>query len=298
MEIDAEDDFGQPRAAQTAVVASESSGAGAGYMDRSSIEICMATLAIVPSLQSISGQSTRDKDLAEIVLESADSRLLGMASAYFTIVKAGTLSVSNPNLATFLNLLLELWEQYAYARDEEFHRLTLLFLHSTMNQWMDPATPDDICTSVRDLWKLVVEKSLLPKRRMTSWRGRDDVVCFLDASLTLDPEEGFWAPIAHDVVIQGPGSATPQDDAEPTIITLLPASVLPTLGSDVDIRVRFRASAAAARMFARASKLGQNPGTLYTDVLSYLTSNEHAYVLSIVLVGYPIPTHTLVGSRG
>lgn len=278
MDVDAEDDFEQPRTAQATSVSTRAPGTSAVYMDLSSINICMTAWAVVPMLQSISGQPTRDKDLADMVLCSDDSRLMDMASAYFSVVRTGALSVSNANMAVFLKLLRELWAQYAYAREERFHRLTLLFLHSTMTQWMDPATPDDICESTRDLWKLVVEKSLLPKRKMTSWRGRDDVVRFLDANLALDPEEGFWAPIANYLVNVGPSSITPQDDAEPRAINLLPASVLPTLGSDVDIRVRFRASAASARMFARASKLEQNPSTLYTDVLSYLTSDEHAYV--------------------
>ena len=291
MDVDAEDDFGQLRTAETTAVSAGLLGASTAYMDQGSIKICMTTLAAVPIMQSISGQPMRDKDLADLVLDSDDARLLGMASAYFSIVKSGTLLVSNSNMVAFSKLLREFWGQYAYARDDQFHRLTLLFLHSTMKQWTDSATPDDICQSVRDLWRLVVEKSLLPKRKMTSWRGRDDVVRFLDANLTLDPEEAFWAPIVDR-------SSTPQGDTEARTIALLPASMLPTLGNDVDIRVRFRASAASARMFARASKLGQNLGALYTDVLSHLTSDEHAYVKLLDCTIHSVLMHPLADLRG
>lgn len=278
MDVDAEDDFGQLRTAQTTVASAEPSDTSTAYMGLRSIQICMTSFAVVPILQSSSGQPTRDKDLAELVLNSDDSRLIDMASAYFSIVKTGTLSISNSNMTAFLTLLRELWAQYAYARDERFHRFTLLFLHSTMTQWNDPATPNEICESTRDLWKHVVTKSLL-RGRMTSWRERDAVVRFLDANLALDPEERFWAPVA-DILVESSSapSQSGTDDPEPVKIAILPASVLPTLGGDADIRVRFRASAASARMFARASKLGQNLNTLYTDVLGYLTSDEHAYV--------------------
>ena len=87
-------------------------------------------------------------------------------------------------------------------------------------------------------------------------------------------------------------------DTEARTIALLPASMLPTLGNDVDIRVRFRASAASARMFARASKLGQNLGALYTDVLSHLTSDEHAYVKLLDCTIHSVLMHPLADLRG
>ncbi|TFY62114.1 hypothetical protein EVJ58_g4067 [Rhodofomes roseus] len=253
MDVDVEDDFGQPRTAQDVGALRTSRG------------------------MSTSGQPTRDKDLANLVLESDDSRFLDMASVYFNIIKSGMMSISTSSMEQFLERFGELWPQYDYGRNDRLQHLSLHFLHSTMTHWLDHATPVSICDAIRELWTRLAAKLLCGK--MTSWKTRDAFISLLDASLLHDPREQFWSD-ASDAEDNDPGymSDAGQDASENVGATsLLPASILPRLGADVDIRVRFRASAAVARMFARACKLRRDPTRLYTAMRPYLTRDHTEY---------------------
>ncbi|KZT65045.1 hypothetical protein DAEQUDRAFT_677538 [Daedalea quercina L-15889] len=276
MDVDVEDDFGQLRTAQDVGSSSASSRGGTAFIDMHGVETCMAALAVIPILQSTSVEPTRDRDLANLVIGSDESRFLEMAYSYFTIVRAGSLTISGSTMKQFLAMFDDLWPQYDYARNDRLHRLSLHFLHSTMAYWMDPATPGDICDSVRHLWSRLAAKLLAGK--MTSWRTRDAVILFLDASLAYDPQEQFWTCRLENTEDPASKPGSGQDGNEKGGLPFpLPAYILPKFGADDDIRTRFRAAAATARMFSRAYKLGQSLQQLYNEVRPYLTIDYTAF---------------------
>src|ERR1700733_7253389 len=103
------------------------------------IDNCMTFLAIVPILQSSSGEPTRDKDLAELVLNCADDKFLLVGPIFFGKVRQRILNISLSILDGFLGKFEQMLKPYAYSRSEKLQLLTIQFLDSTLHHWKQDA---------------------------------------------------------------------------------------------------------------------------------------------------------------
>ncbi|CCL98610.1 uncharacterized protein FIBRA_00612 [Fibroporia radiculosa] len=283
MEVDEKDDFGPVRTSQTLVSSIPTQQGVRGVsLSRLTVDICMTALTVIPILQSTSGEPTRDKDLADMVLSCPDDRFFFMAPAFFDNVREGTLALSASNMHKFLDRFGDLLQRYDFSKSERLQLMVVHFLNSTRNVWLQAAVASGpIGTQIRELWEWFCE--MLDKKQVPSWRIRDLLVRFIDDYLAHDPEQNMFMKYDahHDAV-----AILDDDDSEhwkerhdddSDIKGLLPSALLPKLGADVDIRVRFRAAVANARLLRFARKLSQNPSTLYATIKKHLTVTLENY---------------------
>jgi len=247
-EADDKDGFGPIRTTQRSPETRPQTEVGTAH--RCIIEACVSFLAVVPILQSTSGEPTRDKELAELVLNSNDKFHL-VASIFFNKVAHRLLNLSSNNLQQFLDKIEQLLTQYNYSRSEKMQALATQVLDSTLHLWLqDSVKSSDVGEDIRVLCRWISD--ILREDKIRSWRLRDLVVRFLDRYLAMDPKQAAW-PISEDG------------------LEVLPANLLPILGADRDIRVRFRVAVVNARLFSIARDIGCEPLVLYNTIKQRLT---------------------------
>ena len=232
--VDDSDGFGPVRDAHAVTSLSTTRNAQQDEVHNSRIvDSCMTVLAVVPILQSSSGESTRDRALADLVLESESHEFLTLGPAYCEQVGRRTLNLSTATLKALLEKLMELSKKYSYQGNEETLLLVVNTLDRTSHVWMDPtvATSEAGGRARTFAWETI---DRLLERSQRSWRVTDAIIRFLDRYLTKDPSQEIWAMPFQQ-------ADSPEEDQ-------FPAAVLPTLGNDDDIRVRFRIAATSPRL--------------------------------------------------
>lgn len=222
-------------------------------------DICMAFIAIVPILQSFSGESTRDKELVELVVNCADDKFLLIGPIYFEKIRRRVLNVNLNVLDCFLGKFEPMLMQYEYSRSEQLQLLVTHFLHSTLTHWLaDAVSGTEVGEQIRALCRWLLHT--LRGQKIRSWRTRDCVIRFLTRYISEDAAQVVWSiRPAEDV-----------DDEEPDA---LPADTLPRLGADPDIRIRFRIAVASASLFSIARETGQDPSQAYVEIKECLTND-------------------------
>lgn len=239
--------------------------------NRCVVEVSMTFLAVAPILQSSSGEPTRDKELIELIL-GCENKFFLAASILFDKVGQRNLNLNVNNLDMFLDKFADLLPQYQYARSERLQLLVTHFLDSTLHLWIqNPVANSEVGDHIRSLCVWI--SGMLKSNKIQSWRTRDRVACFLDRYLAQDPFQVVWSE-GED------GGGT----------ELLPAIMLPGLGADEDIRVRFRAAVANSRLFTIARVVGQDPILLYDTIKRSLTLNILECALYSMLASYTLLT--------
>ncbi|KAL0953735.1 hypothetical protein HGRIS_004926 [Hohenbuehelia grisea] len=245
----------QPQSGESTSQAVESA------FSRRVIEICISYLAAAPILQSSSGGSTRDKELTDLVVESAESHtssFLLICPIFLQQVNQRTLTLSSTGLDSLLDTMGELLNDYTHSKSETMQQLAIRLLDSTSHIWLDEQiAAGDIGNKVRQLCGWL--SGAARKNKFASWRVRDTLVRFLDRSMKLDPNQSIWQAVDDD------------EDDDNQQADMLPISLLPMMGEDEDIRVRFRAAVANARLFAAARALNFPPLELYDRIRRKLT---------------------------
>ncbi|TFK51797.1 hypothetical protein OE88DRAFT_1658419 [Heliocybe sulcata] len=230
------------------------------------VRSCVLVLGMAPMLQSPGYESTRDKELSDIFVDSGDVEFLAYSTSYFSSIRSGILNVSAPVLETLLVKLGELLSQYHYSRSENLQVLAIEFLDSTSHIWLD-GSDEGISAEQGGVASKVVElcqwlRDTLANDQIRPWKTRDRLACFFDRYILQDPQQAFWK--AH----------APQEPA-----SMLPTALMPTLGADDDVRVRFRASILNARLFRFAYLNKYDPLPLYSSITDSLckdlASSEH-----------------------
>lgn len=220
----------------------------------------MTFLAIVPILQSTSGEPTRDKDLTELVLNSADTAFLLVGPVYFAKVRQRILNISLNVLDGFLDKFDQMLKQYTYSRSEKLQLLTTQFLDATLHHWkQDNVSSSEVGDRIRDLCQWLSDT--LRRNQIRSWRTRDCVARFMKRYLVEDPEQVIWTMVS------------PDDEGRNIKTEASPAAILPMLGADQDIRVRFRVAFDNASLFTVARKTGRDPSQLYSEIKGWLTDD-------------------------
>ncbi|EMD39153.1 hypothetical protein CERSUDRAFT_93196 [Gelatoporia subvermispora B] len=228
---------------------------------------CVSALASVPMLRSPSGEPTRDKDLTDIVMACDSSSFFVLASTYLAAIRHGTLAISISTLDQLLSRLEELLTHYVSSRDERSQLLTIYCLDSTLGLWLQQApVSSDTGSKIQQLCHYL-EKAW-SRNRLRSWKVRDELLRFFDHYLIEDPSQSFWFT----------------DVAEPDL-ERCPFGLLPRLMVDHDIRVRFRAVTANARLFRLAPKRDWDPMNLYRSIQDLFRSflDSYEYLLTRLL---------------
>ena len=167
--------------------------------------------------------------------------------------------MTTPNLDALLNKLDEICDPYMYKHSPEVHLVILRILDATMDAWLQPAAlSTTFGRAARYYCWQIVNRVQQQDRR--SWRVQDSSICFLDAYLTKDPKEEVWKiPVDNDC---------PKPEQ-------LPTAILPSLGSDSDIRIRFRAAAISSRLFHVGRIAGRDlMKEVYTNVHGNLSADQ------------------------
>ena len=223
------------------------------------LQACISFLTCGPFLQSASGEPTRDKELAEIVLRCAENQpaRFGLVCPIFLDqIRHGTLNLHLKHLDSFLNQMSDLLKQYQFARNERIHQLVIDLLDSTLSIWLTPqAQSNDVGEMVGELCAWLAKA--LRKQKISTWTLRDALAQFLDRYLSLDPSQTCWSTAVED----------------------LPTALLPMMTADHDIRVRFRVAVLNTRLFDLELHTGQSPTTMYTLVQQWYTVDLEAYVV-------------------
>ncbi|KAF9482560.1 hypothetical protein BDN70DRAFT_853086 [Pholiota conissans] len=230
------------------------------------IEICVGVLACGPFLQSLDSIPTRDKDLAKLILSSADNQpeeFCLVCPAFFSRVRQGTLALPVKYLDGFLEKFGSLLGVYSYSRSEPFQCICLELLNCCLGVW----TIDD--SAAREVHNKFIQlcdwlANTFEGGKMRSWILRDAFIRFMDKYLSEDPTQESW-------------SSSASYQTEEDYRKRLPASLLPLLNKDPDIRVRFRAALINARLYSLTTQLETDPIVLYTSMKTTYVENVHDY---------------------
>jgi ataxia telangiectasia mutated family protein len=153
----------------------------------------------------------------------------------------------------------KLLQLYTYARSERLQLLATQFLNSTVHVWLvKPVATGEVGDKVRQLYEWL--SGTLRKQKIRGWKIRDSFACFLDRYLACDPSQVTWpAPDEKD------------EQQQLDRLNSLPVSLLPMMGSDRDIRVRFRVAVINARLFAIAHRVQHSALAMYDMIKRWYT---------------------------
>ncbi|KAI0766627.1 hypothetical protein BD413DRAFT_717411, partial [Trametes elegans] len=223
---------------------------------------CVSALVIVPILQSSSGEPARDVELWDLVLGCDFAQFLVLAPPCLEQVQRKRLHLSRPQLKDLLGQLKELMMTYEYSHQEEAQLFLVKMLVSTLHLWCNSTAADtDVSAEARFYCSQCIRRLQVAHR--PSWRLRDAIIRFLDDYLVHDPKQEIWAlPDADNHVPE------PQD---------MPAAVLPTLGDDDDIRIRFRLAVINTRLFTVCRLASHDSTQIYHEIRRHLSTSQSHY---------------------
>ncbi|KAH9888765.1 hypothetical protein C8Q73DRAFT_708136 [Cubamyces lactineus] len=247
------DNFGMQSKASTSENATLSTTAHKRHVVRA----CVTALVIVPILQSSTGHA-RDKELVELLVNCEPKEFLSLAPSCLERIRRDQLYLSSTSLEQLLEQLDPLCTEYHFSHSEEAQLLLVQTVAATSRLWRDPYTDSPAGERARFLCWQFTDRLLNPRHR--SWRVRDAIIRFFDEYLVDDPAQESWLK--------------PSQDDEPPPEEKLPAAVLPTLGNDDDIRIRFRIAATSPRLFAAGRRAGRTSMGVYSEIHEHLSANQ------------------------
>ena len=257
-----DDDFGPVRSAHTAVSSAVFHDPATMFYRRCIIKTCVTALAVVPILQTPSGEPTRSKELTELILDSDPNEFLLLAPPFCDQIRDRTLSVTTPTLQALLEKLNGICRPYAYRHSDETLLLVVQLLSATSSMWLQPSVSStEVGENARHYCLQMTSR--LQAKSQRSWRVQDAIIRFLDTYLAQDPKQEIWQLPVGD------------EDTGP-----LPTAILPTLSQSRDIRIRFRISTMVPRLFA----VGRQSGCdllqeVYQEIHTNLSSDLNEYVI-------------------
>ncbi|KAH8103969.1 hypothetical protein BXZ70DRAFT_923785 [Cristinia sonorae] len=222
--------------------------------------VCITSMAVLPILQSSSGAPTRDKRLLGTIgnFELEDWQKLG--PAFIDNVRTQTLHLSVDNLLRILESIGDLLQGDSdAAQDTSNQLLVITLLEATMHIWLPGDS--DLFSHVALLFSWLC--NIFVKPAMASWACRDRFTQFLGSCMAADPSQ---------TLLQG----LDENGDEWVPAEIRPFTLLPTMGGDVDIRVRFRAAVVNVQLVRNATYLNAMPMAIYAEIRRYLNTDlEH-----------------------
>ncbi|KAI3619791.1 ataxia telangiectasia mutated [Moniliophthora roreri] len=222
-------------------------------------DICISFIALVPLLQSSSGEPTRDQELIDLLSNCAETHtdtFLLIFPLVLKHVRNRSLNLTTNHLELFLGEIVEIRRAYAYSRNPQLYAFAIQMLDATMHLWASSAAAEsEAGNTARMVCKWLSMN--LQKQRLTSWGVRDALARLYEKYIIMDPVQRYWI--------------LKEDDSEDKY-EYLPSLILPQMNSDEDVRVRFRVAVITARLFWVATKVGQSAMELYGNVRVYYTA--------------------------
>ena len=252
MEVDEADGFGPIRTSQTAQAEKK---LDVNSTIRHISRICIDFLSLVPILQSAGGETTRDKELLQIILDADGDAFLSMIPSYSDSVRHGRFNLGANAADTLLLRFSQHMGDPTYAKREQTHLEAIRFLDATMELWLQPSA-SDVLNKVQCLFKFYSD--MVVRKKVRSWRVRYAFSCFMSSYLKRDPWQKAW------------------NDTE--VECSLPSELLPQLGSDEDIRVRFKLATISANLLSPASLADKDASTVYRELKEGLSTDLNQYV--------------------
>jgi len=252
MEVDEADGFGPIRTSQTTQAEKKLEvNKTLRHIARISIDF----LSLIPILQSTNGETTRDKELLEIVLDADGDAFLSMIPSYSENVRRGRFNLGVNATDTLLLRFSQHMGDPSLAKREQTHLEVIRFLDSTIGVWLQSSAVD-VLNKVQSLFKFYSD--MIDRKKVRSWRIRFAFACFVSDYLNKDPWQKTW------------------NAAE--VSCSLPSELLPQLGSDEDIRVRFKLATLSANLLSPTNLAGKDPSTVYLDLKEGLSTDLSQYV--------------------
>ncbi|TFK39785.1 hypothetical protein BDQ12DRAFT_704732 [Crucibulum laeve] len=222
------------------------------------LRLCITFLAMGPLLQSLSGEPTRDKRLTKLILHCASydvEKFFVIASFFFEQARQNTLSLTTNHIEQFASIFEEMLLPYDLSRNDRLKLLVIQFLDSTIDTWCTPhVSTGELGDRIRNLCQFLAHT--LRNKTNQSWIIRDTCARFLSRYLRHDPTERVWMIKDEDH-----DGATAE-----SLLNNRPSVLLPYLGSDEDIRIRFRVAVDNARLFSEANISGRTPIAIYDSI--------------------------------
>lgn len=258
MEVDEADGFGPIRTSQTTQA---EKNLDVNPTLRHISKICIDFLALIPILQSTNGETTRDKELLEIILGADGGAFLAMIPAYSDNVRRGRFNLGANATDTLLLRFSDHMGDPSFAKREQTHLEVIRFLDATVGVWLQPLVVD-VLSKVQTLYKFYSD--MIVRKKIRSWRIRYAFSRFMSGYLNKDPRQKTW------------------NDAEADCS--LPSELLPQLGSDEDIRVRFKLATISAKLLSPTNLADKDASTVYDELKKGLSTDITQYVhISIVV---------------
>lgn len=262
MDVDDKDGFGPIRTADVQALTPNTQKSDNDRPTRQTIEICISVLACGPFLQSPSSKPTRDKELVQIILTSAEEQpgiFCIACPIFFSRVRQGMFALPIKYMDAFLDMFEPLLREYTYGRSERFHCVLLDFLTSCLGVWQ---FEDNKAKEVHEKFSqlCIWMANALAAQNMRSWVLRDAFVRFMDKYLSKDPTQESWATLDDF-------------DNEAAYKACLPTTLLPSLNSDADMRVRFRAALVNASLYSLSDRLQVHPMEMYNLMREFYTKD-------------------------
>lgn len=252
MEVDEADGFGPIRTSQTTQAEKK---LDANSTLRHIARICTDFLALIPILQSTNGEITRDKELLEIILDADGDAFLSIIPAYSDNVRRGRFNLGVNATDTLLLRFSQHMGDPSFSKREQTHLEVIRFLDATIGVWLQPSAAD-VLNKVHFLYKFYSD--MVVRKKVRSWRIRYAFSCFMSGYLSKDPWQKTWNDTDVDCS--------------------LPSELLPQLGSDEDIRVRFKLATLIAKLLSPTNLADKDASTVYHELKRGLSTDLNQYV--------------------
>jgi len=252
MEVDEADGFGPIRTSQTAQAEKT---LDVNTTLRHIARICIDFLSLIPILQSANDETARDKELLEIILDADGDAFLSMVPSYSDNARRGRFNLGINATDTLLVRFSQHMGDPFFAKREQTHLEVIRFLDSTIGVWLQPSAAD-VLNKVQSLFKFYSD--MVVRKKVRSWRIRYAFSCFMSGYINKDPWQKAWNAV--------------EVDCSP------PSELLPQLGSDEDIRVRFKLATLSAKLLSPTNLAGKDASTVYLELKEGLSTDLSQYV--------------------
>jgi ataxia telangiectasia mutated family protein len=187
--------------------------------------------------------------LLEIILDADGDAFLSMLPAYSENIRSGRFNLGVNATDKLLLRFSQHMGDPSLAKREQTHLEVIRFLDATVGIWLQPSAVE-VLNKVQSLYKFYSD--MIVRKRARSWRIRYAFSCFTSGYLKKDPWQKTW------------------DDAE--VECSLPSELLPQLGSDEDIRVRFKLATLSAKLLSPANLADKDAVGVYEESKSGLST--------------------------
>lgn len=250
MDLADQDDFGF---SQTASLDGSHDRPSLNSCTRHGLETIVSFLSVVPVLQTLTDEPSREKGLVDLFLECEDDYFVSTLDTLLHNVRLGVLALSTKQLESFLERFEAILMSYRFSSNEAAQLLAIHFLDSTTQIWTQhPIAKTSPTDQVSQLCHWLLQR--IRRETAPAWRFREQLARFLVHYLQNDPFETL-------LKVDGDDDLSTEDT---------PVDILQLLNGDPDIRVRMRAATCTAHLLHVAHLRSPDPSHMYKGIRDHL----------------------------